>query len=547
MAEPVAAPATTTAAPVAPPPPAGGAVGNVVGIALLLGLLLLFGLAARKLFGKRSEPEAPRKRPVEPDEERRALEARTRTTPETQARRDAAADAAARGDAEQARLAKEAEEAAKKAAYDQHKREERARREAEEAALSSEEREAKQAAREQEKADAKAREAREREEKRKGRAEEEEQKKAEYRARKEQERLAKEQKARELEEEAQRQRDEAAAKLRAAEEAKAAEAAARRQRVAAEGGRTLLEGLERTRDTGFIAKLAGLFGGKAEVSEATIAELEEILFTADIGVKTSMKLVEAARDRLKAKELSDPEKLKRAIRADITQILRNARDSDPRPLLSGVGLPLEPGKRPWVVLVVGVNGAGKTTTIGKLAAKLKAEGRSVVLGAGDTFRAAAQEQLDVWAERAQVPIVRGPENADPGAVLFDTVKKAAAEGIDVALCDTAGRLHTKAPLMEELRRLKKVVAKASEGAPHEVLLVLDATMGQNAIQQARQFHDALQLTGLVLTKLDGTAKGGVVIGISDELSIPVRLVGVGEKIADLRPFDPDEFVAALFP
>jgi fused signal recognition particle receptor len=197
-------------------------------------------------------------------------------------------------------------------------------------------------------------------------------------------------------------------------------------------------------------------------------------------------------------------------------------------------------------MVVGVNGSGKTTTIGKLAAKLRAGGHSVLLGAGDTFRAAAGEQLEVWAERVGVPVVRGKEGADPASVCFEAVQRGAAEGAEVVVCDTAGRLHTKAPLMEELKKVKRVVGKAAEGAPHEVLLVLDATNGQNAIAQARQFHEALGVTGIVLTKLDGTAKGGVVIGICDELRIPVRYVGVGETVADLRPFAPREFVEALF-
>jgi fused signal recognition particle receptor len=196
--------------------------------------------------------------------------------------------------------------------------------------------------------------------------------------------------------------------------------------------------------------------------------------------------------------------------------------------------------------VVGVNGSGKTTTIGKLAAKLKASGHSVLLGAGDTFRAAAGEQLEVWAERVGAPVVRGKEGADPASVCFEAVQRGAAEKADVVVCDTAGRLHTKAPLMEELKKVKRVIGKAVEGAPHEVLLVLDATNGQNAIAQARQFHEALGVTGLVLTKLDGTAKGGVVIGICDELRIPVRFVGIGETVADLKPFAPKEFVEALF-
>jgi fused signal recognition particle receptor len=197
-------------------------------------------------------------------------------------------------------------------------------------------------------------------------------------------------------------------------------------------------------------------------------------------------------------------------------------------------------------MVVGVNGTGKTTTIGKLAARLKQSGKSVILGAGDTFRAAAGEQLDVWADRAHVPIVRGKDGADPGSVLFDAVARAKVEGAQVVLCDTAGRLHTKANLMDELKRLRRTLEKAQPGAPHEVLLVVDATTGQNAIAQARQFHEALKVSGFVLTKLDGTAKGGVIIGICDELKIPVRYVGVGEKLSDLKPFDPHEFVEALF-
>jgi fused signal recognition particle receptor len=197
-------------------------------------------------------------------------------------------------------------------------------------------------------------------------------------------------------------------------------------------------------------------------------------------------------------------------------------------------------------MVVGVNGSGKTTTIGKLASKLVASGHTVLLGAGDTFRAAAGEQLEIWAERVGVPIVRGKEGTDPASVCFEAVQRGAAEKVDVVLCDTAGRLHTKTPLMEELKKVKRVIGKAAPGAPHEVLLVLDATNGQNAIAQARQFNEALGVNGIVLTKLDGTAKGGVVIGICDELRIPVRYVGVGETVADLKPFAPKEFVEALF-
>jgi fused signal recognition particle receptor len=203
-------------------------------------------------------------------------------------------------------------------------------------------------------------------------------------------------------------------------------------------------------------------------------------------------------------------------------------------------------QKPLVVLMVGVNGVGKTTTIGKLATKWNAEGKKVVLAAGDTFRAAAVEQLGVWATRTSTTLVRGKEGADPSSVIFDGVKRAATEGFDVAIADTAGRLHTKADLMQELQKVRRVVGKASPGAPHETWLVIDSTSGQNAIAQAQIFTEAMAVSGIVLTKLDGTAKGGVILGIADQLKIPVRYIGVGEKVEDLRPFDPDEFVDALF-
>ncbi|HEX9243844.1 MAG TPA: signal recognition particle-docking protein FtsY [Anaeromyxobacter sp.] len=367
----------------------------------------------------------------------------------------------------------------------------------------------------------------------------EEEKRAEYHRKKEAEREEKEHRRHAREEEEARARAEAERAAREALEARAREEEDRRRRAEAEAGRTLAAGLEKTRG-GFMARLNALFGGGRPVDEAVLADLEEVLFTADIGVKTATKLLEGARERVRSKELSDPERLKGALRQEIARIL--ALDG-----ADGAGRPLEPGAaRPWVVMVVGVNGSGKTTTIGKLAAKLRAAGHSVLLGAGDTFRAAAGEQLEVWAERVGAPIVRGKEGADPASVCFETVQRGAAEKIDVVVCDTAGRLHTKAPLMEELKKVKRVIGKAAEGAPHEVLLVLDATNGQNAIAQARQFNEALGVTGIVLTKLDGTAKGGVVIGICDELRIPVRYVGVGEKVADLRPFAASEFVEALF-
>jgi len=336
-------------------------------------------------------------------------------------------------------------------------------------------------------------------------------------------------------------REQAEARTRAEEQARAeadrrAHDEVRRKLAEQEAGRTLAEGLAKTRG-GFMARLNAFIGASKELDEAALAELEEILFSADVGVQTATALLETVRDKLKRRELEDIAKVKAALRVEIERILSQA---------SGAHGGLPEGPPPQVVMVVGVNGTGKTTTIGKLAAKLKAGGRSVILGAGDTFRAAASEQLDVWADRAHVPIVRGKDGTDPGAVLFDAVTRARNEKIDVVLCDTAGRLHTKANLMEELKRLKRTLAKAQEGAPHEVLLVVDATTGQNAIQQARQFHEALGVTGFVLTKLDGTAKGGVIIGICDALKIPVRYVGLGEKVADLKEFDAHQFVVALF-
>jgi fused signal recognition particle receptor len=378
------------------------------------------------------------------------------------------------------------------------------------------------------------------EEARLAREAEEARKKEEYRRKKEAEREEKEQRRLEREAEEHRAREEAERAAREAEAARRREEEAQRRRAEAEAGRTLAAGLEKTRG-GFMARLNALFTGGKPVDDAVLADLEEVLFTADIGVKTATRFFGFARERVKRKELSDADRLKGALREEIARILAldGAADGAERPLEVGTA-------RPWVVMVVGVNGSGKTTTIGKLAAKLRAGGHSVLLGAGDTFRAAAGEQLEVWAERVGAPIVRGKEGADPASVCFEAVQRGAAEKADVVVCDTAGRLHTKAPLMEELKKVKRVIGKAAEGAPHEVLLVLDATNGQNAIAQARQFHEALGVTGIVLTKLDGTAKGGVVIGICDELRIPIRYVGVGETVGDLKPFAPREFVEALF-
>lgn len=366
--------------------------------------------------------------------------------------------------------------------------------------------------------------------------------KEEYRRKKDEERAERERRRQERDAEEARRREEEARRAREAEEARRLEEEERRRRVQAEAGRTLAAGLEKTRG-GFVARLNALLTGGKALDDGILADLEEVLFTADIGVQTATRLLEAARERVRRKELSDPSRLRAVLRDDIERILALEGGDGAAGPEARVAAGTE---RPHVIMVVGVNGSGKTTTVGKLAARLKQAGRSVLLGAGDTFRAAAGEQLEIWAERVGAPIVRGKEGSDPASVCFEAVRRGVADGIDVVLCDTAGRLHTKTPLMEELKKVQRVMAKAMPGAPHEVLLVLDATNGQNAIAQARQFHEALGVTGIVLTKLDGTAKGGVIIGISDELKLPVRYVGVGEKVADLRPFSPREFVEALF-
>jgi len=365
---------------------------------------------------------------------------------------------------------------------------------------------------------------------------EEQAKKAAYQAQKAAEAEAKERKKREAEEAVrleaerkQREKEEEDKKKREAEELE-------KQRIAAQAGQTLAQGLAKTKSEGFIGKLNGLFGGAPRaIDEKVLGELEEVLFTADIGVKTAAGLVETARDKAKKNELTSADALKGVIRKEVARIV----DLKAQHGLGG-------GGPPHVIMVVGVNGSGKTTTIGKLAAKATAGGKKVVLAAGDTFRAAAAEQLDVWADRAHAELVKGKEDADPASVIFDAVKRAREVNADLVIADTAGRLHTKANLMEELKKVRRVIDKALPGAPHEVLLVLDSTNGQNAIAQARQFHDAVGVTAIALTKLDGTAKGGVIIGICDELKVPVAWAGVGEKVQDLRPFEPKEFVEALF-
>ena len=292
----------------------------------------------------------------------------------------------------------------------------------------------------------------------------------------------------------------------------------------------LKSGLSKTRNL-LATDVEELFRGG--VDDAALEELEERLITADMGVETAMAIVEEVSRQ--ARKISGPEALKVVLRNALVE--RMTASESPAEVLAGP---------PHVVMVVGVNGVGKTTTIGKLAAAHAAAGRSVLVAAGDTFRAAAVEQLGVWAERAGADFVRGRENADPAAVAFDGVAAGKARGKDIVFLDTAGRLHTRTNLMEELKKVRRAVAKAMPDAPHETLLVLDATTGQNAFQQARMFHEAIGLTGLALAKLDGTARGGVVVGILNELSLPLRYIGVGEGIDDLQPFDPHRFAEALF-
>ncbi len=295
----------------------------------------------------------------------------------------------------------------------------------------------------------------------------------------------------------------------------------------------LVKGLDKTRG-GFVKRLRSLFAGKT-ISEDMLDELEEVLFTADIGTRTADRILRAIKSELSRDELNDPEVIWRKIREMSAEIV--AVEAEPVDVSR---------HRPFVLLTIGVNGVGKTTTIGKLAAKLREDGKRVLLGAGDTFRAAAVEQLEIWGQRSDAPVVKGKEGGDPSSVIFDAIKRGVDENYDVVICDTAGRLHTKVDLMEELAKVRRVCDKAQSGAPHETWLVLDATTGQNAIQQAQMFKEAMAITGIVLTKLDGTAKGGVILGICDELQVPVRYIGIGEGIADLRPFDADAFIDALY-
>ena len=296
----------------------------------------------------------------------------------------------------------------------------------------------------------------------------------------------------------------------------------------------LKAGLKRTTE-GLVGRIDALVLGKKEIDADTLEELEEVLITSDIGVKTAVELIKSLEQRLSRNELKDGSALRKALKDELLARL----------LLHHTPLDTTVAK-PFVILVAGVNGVGKTTTIGKLASRYSSEGKKVLLAAGDTFRAAAAEQLMIWGERAGADVIRHQEGSDPSAVAFDACKAALARGTDILIIDTAGRLHTKANLMEEMKKIRRVIDREISGAPQETLLVLDAGTGQNAISQARLFKELAGVTGLALTKLDGTAKGGVVVAASHEFELPVRYIGVGEGIDDLRDFDPQEFVDALF-
>ena len=297
----------------------------------------------------------------------------------------------------------------------------------------------------------------------------------------------------------------------------------------------LKQGLSKTRHS-LTDSLGSLLKNNRQVDDAILEELETLLLTADVGMETTMRIIDDLTKRVSRKELRDSEALIAALHSDMTGIL--AKSDQP--------LQIDRSKSPFVILMVGVNGVGKTTTIGKLARQFKQQGLSVMLAAGDTFRAAAVEQLQSWGERNDIPVIAQGNGADSASVIFDALQAAKARHIDVLIADTAGRLHTQSNLMEELKKVKRVMGKLDEGTPHEVMLVLDAGTGQNALSQAKEFNQAVGVTGITLTKLDGTAKGGIIFAIADKLGIPVRYIGVGEAVEDLRPFHAGEFVDALF-
>ena len=299
------------------------------------------------------------------------------------------------------------------------------------------------------------------------------------------------------------------------------------------------KGLEKTK-TSVFSRISKAIMGKSTVDDEVLDNLEEILITSDVGVETTLKIIDRIQARVARDKYVGTSELNRILKEEIMALLQENESGD------GTTFDIPSGKKPYVIMVVGVNGVGKTTTIGKLAYNFKKAGKKVVLGASDTFRAAAVSQLQIWAERVGVPIVQQGQGADPASVAFDTVKSAVAQDADVVIIDTAGRLHNKVNLMRELTKIKTVMQKVVPDAPHEILLVLDASTGQNAIEQAKQFTAATEVNALALTKLDGTAKGGVVIGISDQFKIPVKYIGVGEGIDHLQVFDRKAFVDSLF-
>ncbi|MEK9138054.1 MAG: signal recognition particle-docking protein FtsY [Bacteroidota bacterium] len=301
----------------------------------------------------------------------------------------------------------------------------------------------------------------------------------------------------------------------------------------------LKEGLAKTRD-GIVGKVAKLVTTKTTIDDDLLEQVEEILIAGDVGVDATMSIIEAIKQRVKEERYTDASELNHLLKDEIQRQFANGQPdggSDPFTL---------PEVKPYVILIVGINGVGKTTSIGKLAHQYIRAGKKVVIAAADTFRAAANEQLKIWAKRAGAEMIQQTQGSDPAAVAFDAVKSASARGVDVVIIDTAGRLHTKVNLMEELKKIKRVVQKQNAEAPHEVLLVIDASTGQNGLQQAKQFSSAVGVTGLILTKLDGTAKGGIVLAISKDMKLPVKFIGVGEQIDDLQPFDRKAFVDALF-
>jgi fused signal recognition particle receptor len=327
-----------------------------------------------------------------------------------------------------------------------------------------------------------------------------------------------------------------AAERQAARDARQQAAADDAQAEQASMFRRLVAGLSRTADR-LVAGVDDLFAGRKVIDESLWGDLEKLLVTSDVGIRATTRLLERMRAAAAKEELADPQRLRDLLEAEVRTTLQGCAGSMPEGRVDG---------DPLVIMVVGVNGAGKTTTIGKLAARYVRNGKKVVIGAGDTFRAAAIEQVVVWGKRAGATVVKQGAGADPAAVAHDAVSAGVAQGADVIICDTAGRLQSKTSLMDELGKVHRVMGKVLPNAPQEVLLVLDSTNGQNAIAQAREFGNAVGVTGIALTKLDGTAKGGVIIGIADELSLPVKLIGIGEAVDDLREFEPEAFVSALF-